>query len=339
MQAPEGLGATAAMGAAYAMSLLAWWSGGRARPFSASFAVTNRCNLRCHYCNTPFLDPEDLPLDKIAVLFGRLRRAGVKRLGLLGGEPLMRKDIGEIIALGRRMGFYVSINSNLNLYARRPEAFDEVDLVFTSLDGDAEAHRRNRGERSYDGVVDAIRDLVRRRKPLIAIAVVTEHNLDQPEHLLRQAEELGFRVHFQPQCSDTDIVRGAIPEDLSDDRLRAFWTHLLEQKRKGRPVASSTPYLAAQARWPSFKVSAFLDPDARCAAGRGFLYVDPQGRAYPCAYTKGKAPPVDLLTQDWAEAFPGSTPCTECNVGPMLEFNLLFRRPFTTSLAALRRIS
>jgi len=86
-------------------------------------------------------------------------------------------------------------------------------------------------------------------------------------------------------------------------------------------------------------VSAFHDPKVRCAAGRGFLYVDPQGRGYPCAFTKGKAEPIDMLKDDWKRAFPGTTPCTVCNVGPMLEFNLLFQRPLSVTVDALRRIA
>ncbi len=329
----------ARLGLAYGMSLVSYWAGGTPRPFSASFAVTNRCNLRCHYCNTPFLDPHDLPLEQVEVVFRRLRSLGVQRLGLLGGEPLVRKDIGEIVSLGKRLGFYVSVNSNLNLYHRKPEVFDEVDLVMTSLDGDAEAHRRNRGDKSYDGVVEAIDALVKRGKPLMAIAVVTENNLDQPEKLIRQAEEQGFQIHFQPQCSDTDIVRGGIADHVDDEELREFWRDLLRQKRAGKPIASSAAYLEAQSRWRDFRVSAYLEPGRRCAAGRGFLYVDPQGRAYPCAYTKGKAEPIDLLREDWRDAFSGETPCTRCNVGPMLEFNLLYEKPLVSSWEAVNRIS
>lgn len=335
----ESLAATARMGLAFGMSLVAYWASASARPFSASFAVTNRCNLRCSYCNTPFLDPRDLPLERVELLLRRLHALGVRRLGLLGGEPLMRRDIGEIVALGQALGFYVSINSNLNLYARRPEVFDGVDLVLTSLDGDEAAHRASRGERSWDGVLAAIADLVERGKPVIAIAVVNEHSLGHADFLLREAEAIGFQVHFQPQCSDTDIVRGALAEDLSDAKLRAFFAELLAQKRAGRPVASSAAYLAEQARWPDFRVPARSDPGARCAAGRGFLYVDPQGRGYPCAYTKGKTDGVDLLAADWRDAFTDETPCNTCNVGPMLEFNLLFRRPLTATLAAARRIA
>ena len=86
----------------------------------------------------------------------------------------------------------------------------------------------------------------------------------------------------------------------------------------------SAIYLAEQSRWQDFRISALADPSTRCAAGRGFLYVDPLGDAYPCAFTKGKTEPINLLEDDWRRAFPGSTPCTVCNVGPMLEFNLLF---------------
>ncbi len=333
-----GIPEQARLGLAYAMSLLSYRTNGAPRPFAASFAVTNRCNLRCAYCNTPFLDPRDLSLEQVGDLFRHLRELGVRRLGLVGGEPLVRKDIGEIVCMAKDVGFHVSLNSNLVLYARKPEVFDRVDLVFTSLDGDANAHRSSRGPKSYDGVLEAIKDLVARGKPLIAIAVVTEHNLDQPEFLLRQAEELGFALHFQPQCTDTAIVRGEISESLSNAALRRFWAELVDQKKAGRPIASSASYLQTQARWQDFRVSATRNAGERCAAGRGFLYVDPQGNASPCAFTKGKVEPVNLLEEDWRSGFSGTTPCTRCNVGPMLEFKLLYEKPVSASLAALRRI-
>jgi MoaA/NifB/PqqE/SkfB family radical SAM enzyme len=162
---------------------------------------------------------------------------------------------------------------------------------------------------------------------VIAICVVTEHTLDQAEPLLDIAEDSGFLVHFQPQCVDTELVRGNVARSVPHNRWREFWLEVLEAKRHGRPVASSHAYLESLTRWPDFSVSAVSDPQARCAAGRGYLYVDPQGIAYPCAYTKGKVQGVDLLAADWVEAWSRSTPCTRCVVGPMLEFNLLFQRP------------
>src|SRR6185369_8231302 len=254
------------------------------------------------------------------------------RLGLAGGEPMMRKDIAEIIALAKRRGFWVSVNSNLTLYDRHPEWLDAADLVYTSLDGDEAAHVAARGEGSHAGVMAAVTDLVRRGKPVIAICVVTEHSLDQADALLRQAEGMGFRVHFQPQCTDTDIVRGHVPESVANEQFRAFWRDLLAEKRRGRPIVSSSSYLEFLAGWDDFAVSAYAAPETRCAAGHGFLYIDPLGKAYPCAYTKKKTTAVDLLADDWRTAWDRETPCSTCIVGPMLEFNLLFKHPLATAI-------
>jgi len=239
-----------------------------------------------------------------------------------------------VIALAKQRQFFVSVNSNLTLYHRHPDRLAQADLVYTSLDGDAGAHVAARGEHAHDGVVAAIESLVGAGKPVIAICVVTEHSIDQVEFLLRQAEELGIRMHFQPQCVDTEIVRGAV--SLPNERLRAFWHALLESKRAGRPIVSSTPYLKFLSEWDDFAVSAYYDPTVRCPAGHGYLYVDPRGRAYACAYTKQKMEAIDLLAHDWRTAWNRETPCTRCTVGPMLEFNMLFQQPLAAAREALR---
>src|SRR5262249_31163274 len=144
------------------------------------------------------------------------------------------------------------------------------------------------------------------------------------------------RLHFQPQCTDTDIVRGAVSPTVANERFREFWRDVLAMKRDGRPIVSSTPYLEYLSGWSDFSVSAYHEPGARCAAGRGYLYIDPQGRAYPCAYTKGKTVAVDLLANDWRQTWDREAPCNRCIVGPMLEFNLLFERPLASVVESIR---
>ncbi|GED01483.1 GTP 3',8-cyclase MoaA [Bacillus atrophaeus] len=70
-------------------------------------SVTDRCNFRCTYCmpaelfgpDYPFLKKEELlsfeELERLAKLF--VSRFGVEKIRLTGGEPLMRKDMPELI--------------------------------------------------------------------------------------------------------------------------------------------------------------------------------------------------------------------------------------------------
>jgi MoaA/NifB/PqqE/SkfB family radical SAM enzyme len=318
----------------WAVSVVRFATEAAPAPFSASFAVTDRCNLECGYCSCPYADHTELPLADVARLLARFREMGVARLGLVGGEPMLRRDLSDVIALAKAHGFVVCVNTNLTLYGRFPERLAGADLVFTSLDGDAAAHRANRGARSYDGVLDAIRTLVAAGTPVVAICVVTERNLDQADGLLAQAEALGIRVHFQPVCTGGPAPAGYAP-DVPNEAFRAFFRRLLAHKRAGRPVASSRGYLAHMAAWEDFRTTALHDPTTRCAAGRAFLYVDPRGGAFPCPYTRTTTP-VDLLATRWEEAWSGETPCTRCNVGPMVEFNLLVRHPLGAALDVWR---
>lgn len=68
-------------------------------------SITDRCNLRCTYC-MPAAGLEWLPSSQVltAAEIGRLCRVGVEYLGIekirfTGGEPLLRKDLEQIIAM------------------------------------------------------------------------------------------------------------------------------------------------------------------------------------------------------------------------------------------------
>jgi cyclic pyranopterin phosphate synthase len=70
---------------------------------SLRLSVTDRCNLRCHYCmpeeHYRWLPREDvLTFEEIARLLDLFRDLGVDRLRLTGGEPLLRRDLPELIA-------------------------------------------------------------------------------------------------------------------------------------------------------------------------------------------------------------------------------------------------
>ncbi|MEO8481358.1 MAG: GTP 3',8-cyclase MoaA [Acidobacteriota bacterium] len=66
-------------------------------------SVTDRCNLRCHYCMPQeeyvWLDRQDLlTFEEIGALADVFAEAGVQRVRLTGGEPLLRRDLPSLVA-------------------------------------------------------------------------------------------------------------------------------------------------------------------------------------------------------------------------------------------------
>ncbi len=68
-------------------------------------SVTDRCDLRCRYCmaeQMTFLPRSALlKLEEIAIIAERFIARGVRKVRLSGGEPLVRRDVGELV---RRLG-------------------------------------------------------------------------------------------------------------------------------------------------------------------------------------------------------------------------------------------
>jgi len=72
-------------------------------------SVTDRCDLRCRYCMSEKMTflPRDqiLTLEEIAIIADRFIARGVRKIRLSGGEPLVRRDFGDLACrIGRHIG-------------------------------------------------------------------------------------------------------------------------------------------------------------------------------------------------------------------------------------------
>lgn len=64
------------------------------------------CNARCRFCSQGNFDKSlNAPFAAVARNIYSAYKAGYRRLGLTGGEPLIRPDILKVIALGKSVGF------------------------------------------------------------------------------------------------------------------------------------------------------------------------------------------------------------------------------------------
>ena len=65
-------------------------------------SVTDRCNLRCKYCMPngvcPVTHEEVLRYDEVLRLVRLFAKLGITHVRVTGGEPLVRKDVVELVA-------------------------------------------------------------------------------------------------------------------------------------------------------------------------------------------------------------------------------------------------
>src|SRR3954463_2469309 len=108
-------------------------------------SVTDRCDFRCVYCMAEEMEvlpkKELLTLEELDRVCSPFIRLGVKRLGLAGGEPLVRRDIMTLFrSLGRHLKSgaldELTVTTNGSQLARHAEALREagVERVNVSLD-------------------------------------------------------------------------------------------------------------------------------------------------------------------------------------------------------------
>lgn len=106
--------------------------------------VTRNCNLHCPVCFASAVGGEDDPsMEEISTMYDVIANAvGTDgAVQITGGEPTCRKDLPEIIALGRQKGFWgIEVNTNGLVIAARDGYLEELVAagltgVYLSFDG------------------------------------------------------------------------------------------------------------------------------------------------------------------------------------------------------------
>lgn len=118
-------------------------------PNRAILNVTDNCNSRCVTCNVwQERSTHELTQEEWAETITQLHAVGCSTLILSGGEPLLRKDLEQLIRLARQLGMHVGLNTNGGLLTeQRLKQLLEAGLSSVSLSMDAvgQDYRRIRG--------------------------------------------------------------------------------------------------------------------------------------------------------------------------------------------------
>ncbi len=161
-------------------------------PFYASFKVTHICSLKCDFCNVWREKTPDLSKEDVFKVIDNIANSSIVVLSLEGGDPLVRKDLGEILQYAHQKPFYLFFTTNGHLLDKRPmkEYGKNIDYLHISID---EGH----GNLAF---FDRLEEFQSYGPEICIQIVVTRETLPVLEEKVKRVYEVNARTVVMPAC-------------------------------------------------------------------------------------------------------------------------------------------
>ena len=264
-------------------------------PTNLYFEVTNRCNLPCQTCvrtfnlHEPERDPLPRELKQVAGGLPNLRRTVLHGIG----EPLLNKNLPEMIRFAKAQGSWVLFNSNGILLNRRWQdtlidcGLDELRI---SIDAATpETFLKIRGATTFHRIVANLREFVARKAergvayPQLSLWFVgMRDNIHELPALVDLAADIGIpEVYFQRLVYNG---LGVAQKEQSLHGQTEGQVRAIIEAAVARGEARGVALRASGATTPleSLRPSAEARPWARCRRPWTSTYVTAHGKVLPC---------------------------------------------------------
>jgi AdoMet-dependent heme synthase len=285
------------------------------------FEITGRCNLKCIHCHASPATVKDnideLDTSQVKELIDGLSRIPEFRvLVFTGGEPFVREDLIEILEYSKYKGFSNVIATNATLITDEIAKKIKKSGVFAaavSLDSTLkEVHNRIRQDRNaFEMAMNGI-EAIKKAGILLQInTTAMEYNFENLKDLIKLADDLGSGIMLMYQL--VPVGRGCAIKDAALD-INSNEKLLKHIYNVQKDVSVIVETVAGPQYWP-FLIenkngfgSKFYLKIARnlfhgCTAGRGLVYIKPNGDVWPCPFVEINAgnildKPVDVIWKD-----------------------------------------
>ena len=171
------------------------------------FEVTLRCNARCEHCGSScgdIIQKDEITKEEIMKVLDEIITVGKKdprsiMINITGGEPLVRKDLFEIMAYANKLGYPWGMTTNGMLIDEKVvKKMVDTNMysVSVSLDGLKETHENFRKvPNSYEKILKGLKLML--NTPSIRVVQVTtcvnKKNIDELEEMYQMLLDLGIR--------------------------------------------------------------------------------------------------------------------------------------------------
>jgi pyrroloquinoline quinone biosynthesis protein E len=265
---------------------------GKDVPLSVRAFLTTRCNLRCGHCKVYQRKAEEMDTEGWKRAIDKLDELGTVSVIFLGGEPLLRTDLPEILSYSHRRMFTSIVTNGVLLRDRLPDIGPHLDRLSVSIDS---FFQTGYGKTVNTPLLQELREASRKYGFSVqTICVLNRKNLDEVKGLIELAQSYGFLSRINAIHSDPDekwMLRGNAPESQfrAEDipKLESAIRVIIDLKRKGAGLTNFESHLLQIPRF-------FSGERWKCDAGRLYFDINPDGRIMPCQ----DLPPTDITINE-----------------------------------------
>jgi radical SAM protein with 4Fe4S-binding SPASM domain len=245
----------------------------------ASIILTYRCNYKCHMCNT-WKYPSDISQEFKPEIIKKLPKLSF--CNVTGGEPFLRKDIEEVIALLKKKANRIVISTNGFFSEKIVDlAKKNKDIgIRVSIEGLSEKNDRLRGMKN--GFDQGLRTLLNLKKigvKDIGFGItVSDENAKDVLDLFDLAKYLNFE--FATAVVHNGYYFHAYENKIKDKEevIKYFKILIKELLSSGNPKDWFRAYF-------NFGLINYINQEKRllpCKAGTENFFLDPFGNILPC---------------------------------------------------------
>lgn len=293
------------------------------KPHHAQWLITRQCNYKCAGCNVwKEQDKNELATDEVITGLDILKDLGIVELVISGGDPLLRKDIDEIIEHASKL-FVTTVYDNGSMAAKKVDILKKVDFAALSIDSLDEA--KNDSIKAVPGAwknaMNAVEVLQKAGVHVAVTPTISQKNIHEIVDITKYFTGKGIPVWYclySYDCSadEKQLFRIGKANDefvITDTQAMVQLCDTLNEMRKTNKRILMTDNLLKALR------SLFAEEKRtwKCRALNDFLVVDHLGRVAGCHNVNFAGSIFDLPTKWKSQEFKDLREkyhnCTQCN--------------------------